>query len=174
VVSFSMLTVNADEHPVMRQFHKAGDEKRTPETIDISTTILQHALGRGEGVLSTNAMSDPRFRKGDSVQRLSIRSAMCVPVRSGQRTFGAIYIDSSVGSANFTAERLALMNAIGQQTALARSYDDLGRLYEEIVSLHRKAIEAAALAHPECVRFSDGRAAKKIVLVPGRLVNVVV
>lgn len=95
------------------------DGKRTPETIDISTTILQHALGRGEGVLSTNAMSDPRFRKGDSVQRLSIRSAMCVPVRSGQRTFGAIYIDSSVGSANFTAERLALMNAIGQQTALA-------------------------------------------------------
>lgn len=30
VVSFSMLTVNADEHPVMCQFHKAGDEKRTP------------------------------------------------------------------------------------------------------------------------------------------------
>mgnify|MGYP000745170249 CR=1 FL=1 len=30
VVSFSMLTVNADEHPVMYQFHKSGDEKRTP------------------------------------------------------------------------------------------------------------------------------------------------
>lgn len=30
VVSFSMLTVNADEHPVMNRFHKAGDEKRTP------------------------------------------------------------------------------------------------------------------------------------------------
>jgi putative SOS response-associated peptidase YedK len=33
VVSFSMLTVNADEHPVMRQFHKPGDEKRTPVII---------------------------------------------------------------------------------------------------------------------------------------------
>jgi putative SOS response-associated peptidase YedK len=33
VVSFSMLTVNADKHPVMRQFHKAGDEKRTPVII---------------------------------------------------------------------------------------------------------------------------------------------
>jgi len=33
VISFSMLTVNADEHPVMRQFHKAGDEKRTPVVI---------------------------------------------------------------------------------------------------------------------------------------------
>lgn len=30
VVSFSMLTVNADAHPVMNQFHKPGDEKRTP------------------------------------------------------------------------------------------------------------------------------------------------
>ena len=33
VVSFSMLTVNADDHPVMRQFHKPGDEKRAPVVI---------------------------------------------------------------------------------------------------------------------------------------------
>jgi putative SOS response-associated peptidase YedK len=33
VVSFSMLTVNADAHPVMKQFHKTGDEKRTPVII---------------------------------------------------------------------------------------------------------------------------------------------
>ena len=30
VTSFSMLTVNADEHAVMKQFHKPRDEKRTP------------------------------------------------------------------------------------------------------------------------------------------------
>ena len=30
VTSFSMLTVNADAHPVMNQFHRPGDEKRTP------------------------------------------------------------------------------------------------------------------------------------------------
>ncbi len=28
VLSFSMLTINADEHPLMRRFHKPGDEKR--------------------------------------------------------------------------------------------------------------------------------------------------
>jgi leucyl-tRNA synthetase len=38
----------------------------------------------------------------------------------------------------------------------------------------RKAIEAAALASPEFQRFSEGKAAKKVVVVPGRLVNVVV
>jgi hypothetical protein len=25
-----MLTVNADQHPVMKRFHRDGDEKRTP------------------------------------------------------------------------------------------------------------------------------------------------
>jgi len=38
----------------------------------------------------------------------------------------------------------------------------------------RGAIEAAAAAHPECVRFAEGRTPKKVVVVPGRLVNVVV
>jgi leucyl-tRNA synthetase len=38
----------------------------------------------------------------------------------------------------------------------------------------REAIEAAALAAPEFLRFSEGRPAKKVVVVPGRLVNVVV
>jgi leucyl-tRNA synthetase len=38
----------------------------------------------------------------------------------------------------------------------------------------RAAIEAAAVAHPECIRFAEGKPAKKVVVVPGRLVNVVV
>jgi len=38
----------------------------------------------------------------------------------------------------------------------------------------RAAIEAAALASPEFARFAEGRVPKKVVVVPGRLVNVVV
>ena len=38
----------------------------------------------------------------------------------------------------------------------------------------RTAIEAVALASPDFLRFADGKAAKKVVIVPGRLVNVVV
>jgi leucyl-tRNA synthetase len=38
----------------------------------------------------------------------------------------------------------------------------------------RAAIEAAAVASPEFARFAEGRAPKKVVVVPGRLVNVVV
>jgi leucyl-tRNA synthetase len=38
----------------------------------------------------------------------------------------------------------------------------------------KAAIEAAALASPEFAKFSEGKPAKKVVVVPGRLVNVVV
>ncbi|MDE1947234.1 MAG: leucine--tRNA ligase [Burkholderiales bacterium] len=38
----------------------------------------------------------------------------------------------------------------------------------------RHTIEQAALASPEFERFAEGRSAKKVVVVPGRLVNVVV
>jgi leucyl-tRNA synthetase len=37
----------------------------------------------------------------------------------------------------------------------------------------KTAIEAAALAAPEFAKFADGKPAKKVVIVPGRLVNVV-
>jgi len=38
----------------------------------------------------------------------------------------------------------------------------------------KAAIEAAALANEETIKFSEGRAPKKVIVVPGRLVNVVV
>ena len=38
----------------------------------------------------------------------------------------------------------------------------------------KAAIEAAALAHPDAVRFMDGKPAKKVIIVPGRLVNIVI
>lgn len=38
----------------------------------------------------------------------------------------------------------------------------------------KAAIEATALANPEFVRFAEGKSPKKIIIVPGRLVNVVV
>lgn len=42
VMSFSMLTVNADDHPVMQQFHKPQDEKRS--IVVLQDSDYQHWL----------------------------------------------------------------------------------------------------------------------------------
>lgn len=94
---------------------KTVDEGRIP----VSRTIVQHTLEKNEGILSTNAMNDDRFRAGDSVRDYGIRSAICVPLRTGEQTFGVIHIDSSLANVTFTPEQLRLMNAIGLHTGLA-------------------------------------------------------
>lgn len=104
--------------PAVVKYHRPPRDEGEAR-ISVSRTILQHCLKEGEGIISTNAMNDPRFAAGDSVQRLHIRSAICAPIRYRDRTFGAIYIDSSINNYTFTQEQLALMNAIGQHSALA-------------------------------------------------------
>lgn len=89
------------------------------EKIPISRTIIQHTMSRGEGILSTNAMSDKRFSSGDSVQAYGIRSAICVPIPIGTDTAGVICIDSSMAHFTFSESQLHLLNAIGQHTGLA-------------------------------------------------------
>lgn len=111
-------SASARPEPVVVRYKtkpKTLDEGRIP----VSRTIVQHTIDKGEGILSTNAMNDTRFRSGDSVRDYGIRSAICVPIRTGRRVFGVIHIDSSLANFTFTESQLALLNAIGQHTGLA-------------------------------------------------------
>ncbi len=114
--------------------------------IHVSRTILRAAMN-GEGVLSTNAMTDPRFAMGDSVQRYQIRSAICSPITFDEQNFGAIYIDSSSVNYAFTEEQLALLNAIGQHTglALANADEHLKRMNNERLAAIGETV--ASLSH---------------------------
>lgn len=111
--------------------------------IHVSRTILYHALSKSEGVLSTNAMADPRFASGDSVQRAHVRSAICSPIRFRDRMYGAIYIDSTVANYTFTQEQLALLNAIGQHAGLALANAEL---YQQKLQTERLAAMGETVA----------------------------
>jgi signal transduction histidine kinase len=126
--------------------------KVKPRTVDegripVSRTIIQHTLERGEGILATNAMNDQRFRSGDSVRAYGIRSAICVPMRVGPRTFGVIHIDSSIANFSFTDEQLRLLSAIGQHTGLAlQAVEVIGsRLQQERLAAMGQTV--ASLSH---------------------------
>ncbi|MBX3403131.1 MAG: FHA domain-containing protein [Phycisphaeraceae bacterium] len=108
----------ATPRPVVVKYRTPPKDKKDAR-IHVSRTILQHAMTGSEGVLSSNAMTDPRFAKGDSVQQFHIRSALCSPIEFGDRKFGAIYVDSSIANYTFTPEQLALLNAIARHTGLA-------------------------------------------------------
>lgn len=120
---------------------------REDDRIQVSRTILRHAVRKGEAVLSTNAMADPRFSSGDSVQNLRIRSAICVPVEHRATVFGAIYIDTSASDQTFTNEQLQLLHAVGQQAGIALSNLHLhqGKLQTERLAAMGQTV--ASLSH---------------------------
>jgi len=127
--------------------HRVPPKDSKSSRITVSQTIVQHVVGCGEGVLSSNAMTDKRFAKGDSVQDYGIRSAMCVPIKFKDRLFGVIHIDSQIANYTYTEDQLRLLTAIGVQTGLALAN---ARHYE--IRLQRERLAAvgqtvASLSH---------------------------
>lgn len=126
-----------------------------PEKIHASRTIINHVITNGEGVLSSNAMTDRRFSKGKSVHDLGIRSALCVPVKArkltekeqGEEIIGVIYIDSSVKNYTYAPDQLRLLTAIGGQAGLAIQNAMLYRQGLEAERLAAIGETTAALSH---------------------------
>ncbi len=138
-----------NEDPMVPGVIRYANPPRPDEdhTIHVSRTILTAAFEEGEGVLSTNAMTDPRFASGDSVQQYQVRSAICSPIVFGEHIFGAIYIDSSTQNHAFIREQLALLNAVGQHTglALANAEEHLKRVNSERMAAIGETV--ASLSH---------------------------
>jgi putative SOS response-associated peptidase YedK len=57
--SFTMLTINADEHPVMHRFHKPGDEKRSVVVLEDDAWMAWLKADREEGVRGFLQQFDP-------------------------------------------------------------------------------------------------------------------
>jgi signal transduction histidine kinase/pSer/pThr/pTyr-binding forkhead associated (FHA) protein len=132
-------------------------DRAAPPEIRPSSTIVDHVATSGEGVLSTNAMTDARFSKGKSIHDLGIRSAICVPIKARRpgataaqpefEVLGVIYIDSSVKNYTYTPEQLRLLSAIGMQAGMAVQN---ARLYQAGIRAERLAAvgeTTAALSH---------------------------
>lgn len=121
----------------------AGESGRLP----VSRTIVRHVCRRNEGILATNAMSDTRFAAGDSVRDYGIRSAICVPIRAGNRTYGVIHVDSQLADFSFSEPQLELMQAIGRHAGLAlRSIEAIEQRVEQ-ERLAAMGRTTAALSH---------------------------
>jgi sigma-B regulation protein RsbU (phosphoserine phosphatase) len=70
-------------------------------------------------VLTSDAPSDERFADRRSIVDLKIVSALCVPVRSGDRVMGFLYVDSNTATGAFEEDDLKLLAAIGIQAGIA-------------------------------------------------------
>jgi len=111
-------------------------------SLSLSRTIAQHVLTTSEAVLTTDAASDERFRAGDSVLALNIRSAMCVPLTGRRDTLGIIHLDAG-GRNVFTEESLRLLATIAD---IAGKVIENARLYQANLDAERLAAVGQTVA----------------------------
>ncbi len=111
-----------------------------------SRTIVDRVVASGESLLVSDARSGEEMQISDSIYRLGIRSAMCVPLRHESGIVGALNVEAP-GTGVFSANDLRMLMILGNiaGTAIVNS-----RLREEKVRSERLAAigqSMAGLAH---------------------------
>lgn len=84
-----------------------------------SSSVVKSVLDLGEPVLTFDAMSDERFESSVSIMAQKILSIICIPLRTGERITGAVYLDSSKSRKAFTDDALKFLTIFGNLAAIA-------------------------------------------------------
>ncbi len=93
---------------------KGGDRG----AIQISSSIANKAFKEGLAVLSHDAQVDPRFKAGESIRFLGIRSALCVPLKLEDKVLGILYADTPLKVKAFDDFDLDLLSALSGYAAM--------------------------------------------------------
>jgi signal transduction histidine kinase/pSer/pThr/pTyr-binding forkhead associated (FHA) protein len=120
----------------------------------ISTSILRNVQSTGVTVATGNAVEDPSIGHSQSVMGLSLRTVVCIPLRSpdtgpggAPRVLGAIYVDNQALSTAFSDESLKAAEALSRHAALAihnaQLFEREQRTIEELRVARDQALEAS-------------------------------
>ena len=116
---FLVLVEDGLENPVVRVGRNMEQQTLEEDKMRVSRTVIRTVAESGEGILATNAQSDPRFSEQESVLMYSLRSIICTPLLSRDQVIGVIYVDNRVKEGLFEEDDLTLLNAFAAQAAAA-------------------------------------------------------
>jgi len=102
--------------PVVVKFKNPASRPSTE--IQASRSIIQKVIQDKVALLVSDAMSDSRWARSESLIQKKIRSALCVPLWKKDKIIGVIQLESLRPDSQFTVDDLELLNAVGCQMAL--------------------------------------------------------
>ena len=109
-------------------------ETLNQQSFQVSRTIVNRVAETGEPVVTTNAQADPRFQAQQSVVSYSLRSILCVPLRSKGQVIGVMYADNRIRAGLFGDRELTLLSAFANQAGVAI---DNARLFENVNNAYK-------------------------------------
>ncbi|KFE70243.1 hypothetical protein DB31_5285 [Hyalangium minutum] len=113
-------------------------------------TVLAYVRRTGEPVLIDDTSRPHTFSSDGELLRRQARSVLCLPLRRKEEFYGALYLENSLTTEAFSAERLELLSHIASQAAISI---ENARLYTEL----QKAEAALRHANEDLERRVDER-----------------
>ena len=92
-----------------------------------SRTVIEHVVRTGQGVVTTDASLDARFKGQQSVIMQNLRSIIAVPLVTKGKVIGAVYVDNPFRASIFEDKDMEFLQAISDLAAIAI---DNARQYE--------------------------------------------
>jgi serine phosphatase RsbU (regulator of sigma subunit) len=92
------------------------DEAARP--LAVSRTIADRVVRDKESVLTSDALHDDRFMRGESVEAQHLRSVMCVPLWNNREVIGLIYVDNRHRAGLFQEENLRILTHLANVAAV--------------------------------------------------------
>jgi transcriptional regulator with GAF, ATPase, and Fis domain len=116
------------------------DLSSTADKWKISHTALQRAQKDGLALLATDVLRDPQFEGSGSIQKLHIRSVMCVPLGNNP-VRGLIYMDRRSRSPAFARGDLQFLTALSAYASLVLEHFEQYRRTSEALKLSDERLE---------------------------------
>jgi serine phosphatase RsbU (regulator of sigma subunit) len=112
------------------------------DEVEISTSVVHRVLNDGENVLLQSARGHGLDDSANSIAALKLTSILCVPIRTQDRVFGILYIDTDLSDHEYTEDDMLLASAAGNSAGLAL---ENARIHKDLLERQRvdQDIEAA-------------------------------
>ena len=136
-----MLTKDEEAGLEVKSVRTNSDQPDQPgEEISFSRTIADKVIGEKVSILTSSAITDPRFQSQDSIVSAGIRSAMCVPLWNNKAVTGLIYVDRLIQESIFTQDDLSLLTSLANVAAIKL---ENAKLVEQMIEKKRMEHELA-------------------------------
>lgn len=90
-----------------------------PKDSEICMAIVNFVLHTGEKVVLVNAHNQGSFVNAAEVQRLGLRSLMCLPVFKQAELLGLLYLENRLADGVFTMEKIELAEMLSTQAVIS-------------------------------------------------------
>jgi len=116
------------------------DTGRLPQMI-LSQAIIKQVTQGGVPLLVQDVRMDPRLASSKSIALGGMQSAMCAPLKSGDKLYGLLYVDNLVKRGMFSQEDLNIFSVIATQAGLAvdrvRGREEMAKQLQQRNALER-------------------------------------